>query len=82
MYGLSPKAMTEKLASVPPEKISNKPKNWLEEKSVLRLATFTPATGIWAKRRKMMKMTAVKRIFLRIPSTWKLRLKIVRKFSI
>jgi hypothetical protein len=28
IYGLSPKAMMEKLAKVPPEKISSNPNNW------------------------------------------------------
>src|SRR3972149_4955187 len=57
--------MTEKLAKVPPEKISNSPRNSLWEKRALNFTRFTPGTGIWAKILKTRKITAVKIILRR-----------------
>lgn len=63
IYGLSPSAMTEKFARVPPENKSRRPRNWFPANAAFKLTRFTPATGMWAKRRKIRKIAAVKRIF-------------------
>jgi len=63
MYGLSPKAMTEKLTSVPPEKISRRAKNWFCPKNSARRPVSIAGTGTYAKSRNTKKIKAVKSIF-------------------
>jgi hypothetical protein len=65
MYGLSPKAIIEKFAKVPPEKISRRPKSSFCENKSFSFWISTTGTGMWAKSRKIANKKAVKMIFFR-----------------
>ena len=57
MYGLRPRAITEKFAKVPPENTSKSAKNWFWENKILSCARSTPETGMWAKILVIRKMS-------------------------
>src|SRR3989344_71599 len=59
MYGVSPKAIIEKFANVPPENTSSKESSGLPEKSDCREVLSIPAAGIWAISLKIATIAAV-----------------------
>ncbi len=61
IYGLSPKAITEKLINVPPEKMSSKDKNWFWPKRTLNFCKLITGTGKKAKNLNTKKINKVKK---------------------
>jgi len=64
MYGFKPKANTEKLAKVPPEKISKSDRRGLPEKSAVSVVLSIPEAGMWAHNLKTTRIIAEMIIFL------------------
>jgi hypothetical protein len=66
MYGFNPKAMMEKLESVPPEKTFNRERSGEPLKIAFRASLFTPETGICVTSLKIIRIKAVIKSFFRI----------------
>lgn len=75
MYGVSPRAMIEKLARVPPENTSRRDKRGLPRKRACSEVRSIPAAGMWATSLKTTNANAVMIIFFRIGGDLKLRAK-------
>jgi len=71
MYGFNPKAAIEKLAKVPPEKISKRDKSWFWEKKLRSNSKFTPGTGTWAINLNRIRTPSVNKILLRSKGVFK-----------
>src|ERR1700687_6175808 len=73
MYGMMPRAKTERRRSAPPEKMSRKPK--IEPADALKKAEIaagsTPGVGMWAPRRYTASTRNVNRTRLRRSGTLK-----------